>query len=344
MGARLRFLDGIRGWAAVTVVIYHFFLDGFPVPAVIAWKTMLLRVFFLNGFFAVILFFVVSGFSLSIVTIRRADRMQPIKLAAGRYFRLAIPIIAICAIVCLLMILGVIMPAAERPALQTFLAFTPTLQHLLTFSLYTVFVDYSHEVSFVPPLWTMAIELTGSFIVLVTILIFRHAPARIAATFVLCAVFAYYGSYYALFLFGVLLAEAHSADISVPLPLSVAVLAVGIALTTLGHVAAYMVGGCCLVAGATFLQPIRAFFETSVSAFLGRISFSLYLVHAPLMYAVTLWLLLYVDRLVACLISIPLVFVAAIAFNPIDRFAVAVARTVGDAVIRLCLYGRPIRA
>ena len=63
---RLRFLDGVRGWAAVVVLLYHIFIDGLPANSFMADRALWGKVFFLNGTLAVCVFFVVSGFSLSV--------------------------------------------------------------------------------------------------------------------------------------------------------------------------------------------------------------------------------------------------------------------------------------
>ena len=62
-GARLRYLDGLRGWAAVSVVVFHSsweMLGGIE-PSLRSVRLVLIN----DGPFAVIIFFVLSGFALS---------------------------------------------------------------------------------------------------------------------------------------------------------------------------------------------------------------------------------------------------------------------------------------
>src|SRR5262245_49552116 len=87
---RYVFLDGLRGWGAAVVLVYHYLVQVFPPSQEAA--SILSRVIFLNGTMAVWVFFVVSGFSLSIGYIRRRDARALTRLAIGRYPRLAIPI------------------------------------------------------------------------------------------------------------------------------------------------------------------------------------------------------------------------------------------------------------
>ena len=92
------------------------------------------RIFFMNGTFAVCLFFVISGFSLSISYLQTGDERGLARMAAGRYVRLAIPIFAICSITYLLLGLNIIPPSAERPhPLDIFGTFTPSVAGAVLF-------------------------------------------------------------------------------------------------------------------------------------------------------------------------------------------------------------------
>ncbi len=135
---RLKFLDGLRGWGAVIVLLYHVFSDGLPVDAVIGGQLKYYVPF--NGTLAVLVFFVVSGFSLSVRYLAEGDIQSWLKIAAGRYLRLAIPILAACLVVHLVMVFGFVDPPAERlPKFGSFFNFAPTSWHLLKFSLFDVF-------------------------------------------------------------------------------------------------------------------------------------------------------------------------------------------------------------
>ena len=63
---RFRFLNAKRGWAAVVVLFHHIFVDGLPANSFMANRFFWSKFFFMNGTFAVCLFFVISGFSFSI--------------------------------------------------------------------------------------------------------------------------------------------------------------------------------------------------------------------------------------------------------------------------------------
>jgi peptidoglycan/LPS O-acetylase OafA/YrhL len=201
---RLRFLDGLRGWAAVVVLLHHVFVDGLPANALMADRALWAKVFFLNGMLAVSVFFVISGFSLSIRYLETGKGGALGRVAAGRYLRLALPIFAICAITHALLVAGLIPPAAQRPApLDQFLAFTPTMERLLGFSSWNVFVAYSGAESYDPPLWTMTYEFFGSFMVFAVIAALRPSRLRTVILAVLFVALATLQTYFALFVAGI---------------------------------------------------------------------------------------------------------------------------------------------
>ena len=205
---RFRFLDGLRGWAAFAVLIYHIFIDGLPANAFMADRALWSKVFVLNGTLAVCIFFVVSGFSLSIRYLVTGDARGLARIAGGRYVRLALPIFAICAVSYGLITTGLIGPAASRPApLDMFLRFTPTLEGLAGFSLFKVFFAYTNAESYDPPLWTMAYEFFGSFIVFALLALVRAWPARTVVFGTLFLSLMCAQSYYALFVGGVFIAD-----------------------------------------------------------------------------------------------------------------------------------------
>jgi peptidoglycan/LPS O-acetylase OafA/YrhL len=345
---RLGFLDGLRGWAAVVVLLHHIFIDGLPANAFMADRTLWAKVFFLNGVLAVSVFFVISGFSLSIRYLETGNANALGRIAAGRYLRLTVPIFAICVITHALLLWGLIPPAAQRPApLDQFLAFAPTLERLLNFSLWKVFVAYSGAETYDPPLWTMTYEFFGSFLVFVAIAALRPAKLRTVLLGVLFIVLAALQTYLALFVAGILIADLFRVARSTHMVnrAGAALCIVGLLLILLPNVwfgPVYIGGATCLTAGAIFCEPVRRFFETRLSAFLGWISFPLYLVQAAAIYVLVPHGLAFLasfglapdmQRWLLDAALLPIVFACAIAFCPINDFAVVASRRFGSSVV-----------
>jgi peptidoglycan/LPS O-acetylase OafA/YrhL len=86
---RLAGLDGLRGLAALYVVIFHVFLrafPGYPVDRAPPWAG-----WFIYGRFAVVVFIVLSGFSLALSPARHGWRLDAVSRFAQRRARRILP-------------------------------------------------------------------------------------------------------------------------------------------------------------------------------------------------------------------------------------------------------------
>jgi peptidoglycan/LPS O-acetylase OafA/YrhL len=353
---RLQFLDGMRGWAAVVVLFHHVFIDGLPANNLMADKTLWAKIFFMNGTFAVCLFFVISGFSLSISYLQTGDEKGLARMAAGRYLRLALPIFVICAITYALLLFNIIPPAAERPSpLNLFGIFTPTIKGLLEFSLVNAFVSHSSAENYNPPLWTMFYEFLGSFMVFAILVILRARRPRTWILGVLFIVLTFYEPFLALFVAGILLADLHGQIES-----SESRDLVGAIFCTVGFVLIllpetwfnpmYIGAAVFLTAGVAFFAPARRLFDNRLGHFLGWISFPLYLVQAAVIYSFSvrgLDVLASFDlgpsaqRWIVDIATVPVAIFFATLFCPINDAAVILSRRLGSALLKP--YNQSIR-
>jgi peptidoglycan/LPS O-acetylase OafA/YrhL len=339
---RLKFLDGLRGWAAVFVLLYHVFCDGIPFDAAVGSQLKLFVPF--NGGVGVFIFFVVSGFSLSIDYLARGDLRSWLRTTLGRYFRLAIPIFLACLAVHIAMKLGAIAPPSERlPRFQEFLTFTPTLEHLARFSFYGVFFDYRD--SYIGPLWTMRYELAGSFIALLSALALRHTRCRFGSFLVMAAIILKVvpdGDYKMLALFpvGCALADCHLRGwfSLIPNPLGVVLFSSGFAIPLFVpySVAAWGSAATLLILGSISIPATRAFLENRLSSWLGAICFPLYLIHGPVIWLLGEPLMRNLGHGIAAKIVIEFAVIAASllaarSFLWTERLAIAIARYIGAA-------------
>ena len=175
----------------------------------------------------------------------------------------------------------------------------------------------------------------------------RPSKLRTVMLCVLFAALAAFQSYFALFAAGILIADlfplvgpAKAAN-RVGAMLCLA----GLLLITLPNSwfpAVYIGGATGLTAGAVFCAPVRRFFETRLSRFLGWISFPLYLVQAAVIYALAprgldllagYGLAPQPQRWLLDVALLPIAIICAIVFCPINDFAVTVSRRFGSRVV-----------
>ena len=140
---RIEYLDGIRGWAALVVLVCHMTMM-FLSLSTPEYNNIIFRVIN-NGPFAILVFFVLSGYALSLSQLNFERRNLALAIAT-RYFRLVIPIAVTSLIAYLLLRSGLFfnLAVATTPEtsigwLGTFYKFPPSFLKMLEFSTFDVF-------------------------------------------------------------------------------------------------------------------------------------------------------------------------------------------------------------
>jgi peptidoglycan/LPS O-acetylase OafA/YrhL len=229
------------------------------------------------------------------------------------------------------------------------LTFKPSLQSLFGFGLFKVFFAYSSAETYNPPLWTMSYEFFGSFMVFIILASVRAWHPRTIVFAGLFLALTLWQSYFALFVGGILI-----ADLFARLGVWPSANRCGAALCTCGVIlglslapwfsAVYIAVAMLLVAGVAFCGPIRVLFENRLSNFLGWMSYPLYLVQAPVVYAFSVNALHYLSsfgvadepaRWIVGLASVPVAILSAIAFCPVNDLAVRLSRKFGVGFVGL---------
>ena len=345
--SRLKFLDGLRGWGAVVVLLYHVLCNGLPINALFSDHLRLLVP--LNGTLAVLIFFLVSGWSLSARYLADGDFEAWLRILTGRYLRLAIPIFGACLIVHFVMVFGWVSPPGERlPLFREAFNFDPTLAHLVKFSLLDVFYDYNLSETYIGPLWTMSIELQGSFLVLLAIVMVGRLAGRGLLLFGFGCLVLWLSptattAMLALFPIGAALADAFSRGWvdAISKPIALLLLLTGCAAPILlpyGVTAWGLFGAFALTLGSIGLPRTRAWLSAPLSVHLGKISFSLYLMHGPVLCFLGEPLMRHYGtglpmQLLVQLAIVVCSFVAAYAFLPVNELAIAVAQRFAKFVV-----------
>ena len=317
MTEKISYLDGLRGVAAINVMLMHFFIV--LLPAMIYSDRMpshlgnLEKIFTSTplgligaGNFSVCIFFVLSGYVLTQKYFKTKDRSIIISGAVRRYIRLFVPVFAATMLSFLLASTGMFHYFIEAVMISgnnnyaNYWTFTPDLAEAIKQAAWGTF--FAGDDTYNPVLWTMSVEFYGSMLVFAMALFFGSLRAR--WTFYLAAVVLFLNTYYLAFIIGMGLADVFNGKTSIfktsnKVILSI-VLASGLFLgsypvgtVTADSLYAFLDNGffqtpkyAYHILGAGMLmyvllnsQRLQKIFSSPVLVFLGKISYSLYLVH-----------------------------------------------------------------
>ena len=322
-------LEGLRGVAAIMVVLFHsmsmfypgFFYgqQGYSIPGVQnmrlednLYATPMMGLF--TGSFAVAIFFVLSGFVLSIGFFVKNDESIIKRLAVKRYLRLMLP--AFTAIILAYVILRLGLDDWKSQAAQithsgwlsALWVQAPNLWEAITQGVYGVFATGGSTYN--PVLWTLKVEFIGSFMIFGMALLFAKSKYRWVMYLIVLSLC--FTTWYVAFIVGMIIADifVHYAKVLKLIPKSVliggAIIGIGLGafpatdikgtvfelilipfLTKDQTMIIYLTLGATLVTLATLLVPaMKCFFSHRKIAFLGKYSFSLYLIHLPILFLV----------------------------------------------------------
>jgi peptidoglycan/LPS O-acetylase OafA/YrhL len=349
---RLHEIDGIRGWAALTVLLFHLFWEVFGVPLP-GLRHPALR-FVLDGHLAVFIFFVLSADALSWPFVSTGDTSLLDRTVLKRYFRLALPIAFSCLLAYGLMRSGLTFNAEAAALVKTdadwlarSLNFEPSLFSMLNFSFSRVFGGgtYSNYNAF---LWPMPIELFGSFLVFAFCYGIARRPQALRIVWWTVAVVFLISEYYCLFFaglaFSLLRRQGHfdrlrysavgrwAAPCGLLLCVAVNMLDYATNLNLNRHLPLQQrlnsVLAITIVYGVYCNASLVRFFGNSVSRWLGRISFPIYLLHFSVICSFTSYLIVRSNRtgvldsshaLLIGAATVAVVFAAAVVFERLER-------------------------
>ncbi|MCI8851939.1 MAG: acyltransferase [Lachnospiraceae bacterium] len=329
---KLHYIDGLRGIGALMVYLCHFvfafYYGAYSLQPEHVHTASGLEILigksplnlFYNGNFAVELFLVLSGFVLCLGYFSTGDRNRLRKGAAGRYFRLMPPVLLVNLLVWGLMRLGAYQNSlAAEAALSMdwfygFNHFPPDLGEALVESLAGCFLWGSNAYNGV--LWTMPYLFLGAWVVYLAAALVGENPLRYVAYVVMMATALVTNIYFTgvffgffvcdlvctrtkwlswyrkrqwlswlFFLSGVYLASYPSIGTDMG----------GTIYAVLGvpRVVPYHLAGAGLIllgaVGNSFWQRVLGF---KPLRFLGKISYSLYLIHFPVIATFSSWFFL----------------------------------------------------
>ncbi|MBF0446673.1 MAG: acyltransferase [Magnetococcales bacterium] len=327
MSNRIFYLDGLRGWAALVVFFAHLFrqlllpynsVEPDGLVQYLMYKTPLYILF--HSSIAVKAFFVVSGFSLSYGFFKTNDYVLLKRMAVFRVFRLGIPMLfsALMAYFFMKTHLNFNQEAAQILGSKWLLklynfdaSFFDATYGTLTYNLTGFGEVYNkYNVGF----WTMPFEFRASMAIFLLLAIFGKYQVR----YVIYFLFVYFlkESMFLGFVLGVMVCDLtvngriqeKIRSLVDPLNLRrveilllVCLVCFFWAMRGFQHFTSiltyYVVNESflefvlptVLVVLATLNGFVSRIFSTPVSVFLGKISFSLYLVHIPIITSFSCW-------------------------------------------------------
>ncbi|MFL5730468.1 MAG: acyltransferase family protein [Cytophagaceae bacterium] len=262
-----------------------------------------------GGNFCVCIFFVLSGLVLSYRFMRDRDEEIIIASAVKRYIRLIIPIF--CSVMLVFILIKLSLFYNKEAAVFTksdwwlgsFWNFNPSIKEMLHYTFIDIFLSVNGLYN--TTLWTMYYELYGSFLVFGIAIIVTRLRKRYLLYFILCcAFFILKQNYYIAFVTGVFLSDCLvNGKLEI---LNKPVFAGLILLTALyfgshpitGYHSIYkvlevfkvedpfifyhIVGAFFTLLLAVSYSPLQKLLSKKSFLFLGRLSFSMYLLHVPI--------------------------------------------------------------
>ncbi len=317
MTEKITYLDGLRGIAAVNVMIMHFFIV--LAPAMIYGNRMPERLGNLEqifsstpvgligaGNFSVCIFFVLSGYVLTHKYFKTKDKNIIISGAVRRYIRLFVPVFATIMFSFLLSSAGLFHYYLEAVAVSgnnnyaSYWTFTPSIVDAFKSAVWGTF--FAGDDTYNPVLWTMTVEFYGSMLVFAMAFLFGSQRTR--WTFYLAAAVLFFNSYYLAFMIGMGFADifnnkkptfktGNKAILSVLLISGLFLGSYPIGTVTSDSLYGFLNNGLFETPKLTYhiigagmimyvllnSRSLQNIFSSSVPVFFGKISYSLYLVH-----------------------------------------------------------------
>lgn len=358
--ARVGALDGLRGWAALGVLIYHFTWEMFGVIYPV-YRSYLAVIPTGGGALAVCTFFATSGYLLTIHRWHVSDDKRLWVQMFKRYVRLTIPILG--SVVLYFLVLQFRLDYANEASdildrgnwLGKFADVKPNLFDAITYGVFRVYFVWRSQ-NYGPFLWTMAVQLWGSFIVLP--IAYGHRVLREPYTPLLLAIaflmYAYppgsampIGALVALLQRDGLLFRAPPSRLESALATITFVGAILISSAVImwgknGQIIQCVLSGVVLVA-AIRSRPLDYIFTRPASKFMSKISFPIYLTQCALIISFSSWLVVVAQAqgmlnewtaLGITLVSIALTLVVSWAFLPVETFATWVVKGIDRLLSR----------
>mgnify|MGYP004501314971 CR=1 FL=1 len=321
-GARIYWIDGLRGFACLLIFFHHFTIGFFPATYYgdtvashinyqmdISLSQCPISVLF-NGDFWVCIFCLLSGLvqSYKIFCANSINKVPEDMLK--RYLRLSLPVFVVSFIVYFMMHLNMfynlkINDIVESPWLGGFYLDKASFSDVLISSFISDWV--TKNPMFSNAFWMLPYIFIGSYITYILAMIVNNKkPRTLIVLFVAGLLFYNRQDYYLLFVIGVFIAyimayydRKYKLQIFCGLIFVLAGLFFGgypsgvtpnniyHYFNTIGYVKCHILGATLFVVGIYNCRFLIKILESKVLLWLGKISFGIYLIHIPVIFSVT---------------------------------------------------------
>lgn len=377
---RLYYLEGIRGIAACIVLIGHLknifdydfesrtlaCLIGLTHSTLLGTLLNSFIVVLVDGHLAVQIFWFMSAYVISIKLFGKYGNEYLKSAIIKRYFRLAIPVLASVLLAYGLLKMGLMynhqladFSHSINPTLTELYNFKPNLFQAVRSGLWDTFFSFKDSESYNIVLWTMGPELLGSFFCFFIFAVFKIRPARyyFYLLFILASVFLQY-YWLTTFVISYSICDIdHTPNglkkVSTYLTgyiyskwyYSVGVILFLVVINGVfqQHYSAY--AKIFVSAGIVFSvfnsDALQSFLSSKLLVWLGKISFSLYLVHIPIIYSLSCYLYMHIgfghlySAWISSIITVIVVLIVAVLFTKfVDRQAVFLSSKIANFFIK----------
>ncbi|WP_312229615.1 acyltransferase [Pseudescherichia sp.] len=316
----LGYLDGLRGICCFLVVIEHcinFYKPDIRFTELEGFAGMIRRVvslsplnFIYSGDISVAIFFILSGFVLSLKFNKTKNYEYILSGVVKRYPRIMLPVAASMLFMFFILLLS------DKFIGHNFWSGTWD-SFLFIFKQIMVEIPFTHNALTNYPLWTISYELFGSFLVFAILAIFGTSKYRISFYLFVMVYFLFSleNVYYTLFIFGVIICDlTKGGNFKISPGIRLILFVVGLFLATtpfprdnvIPHGGFYIylellkdynyvqvsryleiIGSMILFASLVGSTLSIKVLTTPLMRFLGKISFPLYLTHATIIYVIS---------------------------------------------------------
>ena len=211
---RVACLDGLRGWASLVVVFSHLLQGILARPPGSSFATVLSSdlvyssplYLLMDGVSAVLLFFLISGFSLCIPSFQGRSAADVWKMAVFRPLRLYVPVVIAAMFAYVILVAGLMQnePLAlstDNSWLANVYRVDPSIGNLLRTFMKLKFKEYN------PVFWSMRPELICSLYIFAFLLLAKYTGTRIILHVLAIGISVRAGAFYPAFALGAALAD-----------------------------------------------------------------------------------------------------------------------------------------